>query len=431
VAKKKEPANFDPKRKPTNALLSDAPLFDPTSLDDECFGLDLKLGSIFDSIRHPQQRTPLSIMVSGGWGTGKTTAMAWLKHQLDESSKDVKRSGATKVYTCNFHPWKYQSKEDVWRGLIAEVILARISAEPSKALETVKRIGRFLGKSFIHAVGALIDNAKVEASVPGAKASIRGILADEFHPADPFLNIFEKQLQDVLHDWLGQDKARLCIFIDDLDRCMPDVAVQTLEALKLYLNLPNVVFVVGVDRTVLDKVIIKRHFDLVTTDDQSGEYREKARQYADKMFQVEVFIEPIESQIRDLFEKLQNDNPAFKSFWESLKGTQPLFRDFVLKEIQNNPRALVRKVNTMLLSAGRLQAGSSNQLSPDQALQLTLIHDVARQLNLSELMKQDATHKFLQDASLKVRDLGEDATSLKEGDFITDRTENRSEENNG
>jgi len=46
---------------------------------------------------------------------------------------------------------------------------------------------------------------------------------------------------------LGEDD-RMVIFIDDLDRCLPEVALQVLEALKLYFNIDGVAFVLGIDR---------------------------------------------------------------------------------------------------------------------------------------------------------------------------------------
>ncbi len=40
---------------------------------------------------------------------------------------------------------------------------------------------------------------------------------------------------------------------------MPYIALQVLEALKLYLNIERLMFVVGVDKTVVDLLVVKRY----------------------------------------------------------------------------------------------------------------------------------------------------------------------------
>ena len=51
-------------------------------------------------------------------------------------------------------------------------------------------------------------------------------------------------------DWVGE---KLIVFIDDLDRCLPENVTPSLEALKLFLNEAPCVFVIGVDRLVIEK----------------------------------------------------------------------------------------------------------------------------------------------------------------------------------
>jgi len=51
------------------------------------------------------------------------------------------------------------------------------------------------------------------------------------------------------------DHGRLAVFVDDLDRCLPDKAVEVLEAIKLFLDVPGVVFVLGIARDVIEQGI--------------------------------------------------------------------------------------------------------------------------------------------------------------------------------
>lgn len=77
------------------------------------------------------------------------------------------------------------------------------------------------------------------------------------------------------------NKARLIIFVDDLDRCEESTAVKLLEFIKLYLNTPNCVFVFGMDNAALLQ-ILARHWP---------DRKESAnREYLEKLFQLTLAV---------------------------------------------------------------------------------------------------------------------------------------------
>ena len=43
--------------------------------------------------------------------------------------------------------------------------------------------------------------------------------------------------------------------IDELDRCRPDYAIKTLETIKHFFNIPNIVFIIGVDRKQIESTV--------------------------------------------------------------------------------------------------------------------------------------------------------------------------------
>lgn len=47
----------------------------------------------------------------------------------------------------------------------------------------------------------------------------------------------------------------LVFIIDELDRCRPDYAIQTLEIIKHFFNIPNITFVIGVDRKQIESTV--------------------------------------------------------------------------------------------------------------------------------------------------------------------------------
>ena len=67
------------------------------------------------------------------------------------------------------------------------------------------------------------------------------------------VNDFREQLAKSAKD-IGGDKP-LIIFVDELDRCRPDYAVQMLERIKHFFSIDNIIFVLSVDKKVLCKSI--------------------------------------------------------------------------------------------------------------------------------------------------------------------------------
>ncbi len=52
---------------------------------------------------------------------------------------------------------------------------------------------------------------------------------------------------------------RLVVLIDDLDRCLPEKAIQVLESVKLFLNIPGFSFVLAVDDEVVERGVAHRY----------------------------------------------------------------------------------------------------------------------------------------------------------------------------
>jgi hypothetical protein len=91
-----------------------------------------------------------------------------------------------------------------------------------------------------------------------------------------FINKFEASFDELVRDYVG-DKGRLVVFVDDLDRCLPENAIQVLEAIKLYLDRANVTFVIGAERAVIEQGIRERC---------KGNVRLSAKEYLEKIVQL-------------------------------------------------------------------------------------------------------------------------------------------------
>jgi Leucine-rich repeat (LRR) protein len=362
---------------PVMTILSDHPILGERVADPDRLDLNPKLGSVLDILRHKATQSPIAIAIRGGWGTGKSSAMRWLRDQLNEWNKlsEEERKEHPVVASVWFDPWKYHKREDVWRGLIAEVILHCFTVStmtrenlPTRLRQAAKRFGRFLGAAFLDALANVEINAEadVKAGRGGVKVSgeIFRDVYDEYakanHPEKAYLNEFESTLREWVQDFFPQtatDKKqprRLALFIDDLDRCMPLVTLEVLEALKLYLNIPGLMFVVGLDRDVVDAVVKKQYAEHGLGEDKSG-------QYLDKLFQVEIDIAPTQTRARGfLTEQVEAMNQATHGYWGRMlddvniqhsKSTRVLIESKIETLCGNNPREIKRLLNNVLLRA--------------------------------------------------------------------------------
>ncbi|MCU0751158.1 MAG: KAP family NTPase, partial [Akkermansiaceae bacterium] len=153
--KKTDPGN----EKPLFTLLSDHPIESGEGKCIDLLDLHERLRVHLDTLRHPLTVTPFSIAFYGDWGTGKTSAMRWLESQLHLWNKSETRREPyqtkdgprqyPKLTPVWFYPWKYHNRADVWRGIIAEVILATLTTGSEdiedfsqRAIHVAKRYGK-------------------------------------------------------------------------------------------------------------------------------------------------------------------------------------------------------------------------------------------------------------------------------------------------
>src|SRR5690606_13618135 len=80
----------------------------------------------------------------------------------------------------------------------------------------------------------------------------------------------------------------LVVLIDDLDRCLPDTTISTLEAIRLFLFLKNTAFVIAADDNMI-KHAVKKHFGELDDDTL-------VTNYFDKLIQVPIRVPALGTQ---------------------------------------------------------------------------------------------------------------------------------------
>lgn len=93
------------------------------------------------------------------------------------------------------------------------------------------------------------------------------------------LKDFRRVFVELLDDLDGVEA--LVVFVDDLDRCLPDTIVDTFEAIRLFVNSPRTAYVIGTSRQVVESAIDSRYPTLRREDG-----RGIGHDYLEKMLQL-------------------------------------------------------------------------------------------------------------------------------------------------
>ena len=91
---------------------------------------------------------------------------------------------------------------------------------------------------------------------------------------------------------LAAGKGRLVVFIDELDRCSAGEVVETLETLRVFLDVEDCVFVVAADRQALEQALRHRARQ-ETPADETHPYFSSGGSYIDKIFQCQLSLPPV------------------------------------------------------------------------------------------------------------------------------------------
>ena len=242
-------------------------------------------------------QTPLTIGVFGTWGSGKTSLMQMVMDDLAGKTHSVR--------AVWFTAWKYDRHEALWRAFILRVLealyprqevkdvpwaerprlpLAQLSAGQKEQVQQLDRLASALygtvsweeggkwavewsvaGKEFAKLPAFVLANLTGMSSLAEA-IGLDPKLAEAIHRdiQTGYMNQlasmeqFEKAFSQAIRAVLGQE-GRLIVFVDDLDRCLPEKAIEVLEAIKLFMEVPGVVFVLGMDKEVVQRGVEARY----------------------------------------------------------------------------------------------------------------------------------------------------------------------------
>ena len=238
------------------------------------------------------------LSLNGQWGSGKTTFVKMWEKQL-------KNDGYRTVY---FNAWKYDYTDNPLVALVSQ--LEQISKDKGGVFDNV--VGCF-GKILINASGAVInglskkylgaDSQELARAVTDATIEIGKDALHDFNEQSQTLGEFKKHLSEFVASPSTDSencKIPVIFFIDELDRCNPTYAVKTLEIVKHLFDVPNIVFVLSINKEQLCCAIQGYY----------GSNEMNAAEYLKRFIDIEMNLPEgnIESYCRTLLDKFNFDS---------------------------------------------------------------------------------------------------------------------------
>lgn len=229
------------KLKPEELKISDNDLFD----GDLLFRNKTTAEALTQIVKNTEGSFTLSI--NADWGYGKTTFIKMWE-------KALQKEGYQTIY---FNAWESDFVADPMMALIdglregfeskdlPQEKLQKLFALWDVIIRLAKEIPvgnvALYGKiayAFKHGINSLLENRnKLQ-----EHQSIKKLVVD-----------FREQLAGVAKEI--SPAKQLIIFVDELDRCRPDYAVQMLERIKHFFSIDNIIFALSIDKSVLCKSI--------------------------------------------------------------------------------------------------------------------------------------------------------------------------------
>lgn len=353
---------------PFRKVLLDSPTTTPA------LGFD-GIGRAFAAIISESQ-PQFAIGIFGGWGSGKTTLMRAIKAALPT---DV-------VVSVDFNAWRFEREPQLLVPLLDTIRAALVRwAEPKsqRRRERVRSIATRVGR----VVRALATGLSAEVGLPGAaKVSYDiGIALDALSPpGEPetpqslYVAAF-LELERAFSELSASGVTRIVVFVDDLDRCLPSNALDMLESMKLFFDLPGFVFVVGLDEDVVERAIRAKFSNLddrsETSDMNASESASMAvsqrlgREYVKKIFQLPYSLPAMmPQQLNQLLESMYSEEALDDIQLHDLRSRVRPYLQYVAVEGRVNPREVKRFIN-----AYTLQMLIRPGLDPDTVLALQTI----------------------------------------------------------
>jgi energy-coupling factor transporter ATP-binding protein EcfA2 len=323
-----------------------------------------------------------AIGIFGGWGSGKTTLMQAIARRLKSRSE---------IVCIDFNAWRFERephllvplldtiREELGNRAMELASRANELASPAGSIEQVRnatmraeqlrhvviRLGKIVqklasglsvsvpipGLTIKYDVGSIFETSVESAADQGS--ALEG--DQSLLPKSLYVAAF-KELRSAVRDLAGTGVKRIVVFVDDLDRCLPENALDVLESMKHFFDLDGFIFVVGLDESLIQRAVAAKFASvssLVSGDAQAPEpsSSQLSTEYAKKIFQVPYALPAaLPGQLNDLLESMYKEARIGGMQLRELEKVPPYLKKITMHG-RVNPRQVKRFINSYTLQS--------------------------------------------------------------------------------
>lgn len=247
--------------------------------------------------------SPSTIGLYGDWGSGKSSLMKLAQKKIEEKyPKNEKKKDTIKTLCIEFNGWLFEGYEDTKTSLCGAILDAladekRFSKEVTDyAKELIKKIdiNKILGKGVKYGLDLFLSGGigmLTDLSLSGLLSTIKSNAGEvQAKDIEEILSMLKKndktrteikKFRNEFKDLLKKSKVEnVVVFIDELDRCLPDTVLEVFEAMRLFLFVEGMSFVIGADERLIQYSIKSKYKEVPGNNMDIGkEYLEKVIQY--------------------------------------------------------------------------------------------------------------------------------------------------------
>lgn len=260
----------------------------------------------------------LVILLNGSWGSGKTTFLGDVEQYINDNNDYQLFS--------NYNSFDYDFYENAYLPFFACI------EDKVKLGNDFGKLMKCTGKNFVNSAVSIsysITNSffmkKFDIDLNNFKDNLVEIQDEEYLKNFKDFVACKKRITNKLKKYCK--KKTQIIIIDELDRCKPNFAIETLEIVKHFFDIENCVFIIAVDKLQLQesaKTIFGQEMD-------SEKYFSKFFDYQYNLLPLD-FNEIIDtSEILELNEIVNRSTTIFNYLKISSRDSKKIFNEFINK----------------------------------------------------------------------------------------------------